>query len=754
MNALTALPPEESNTIRVVKAALHIAAFGVILWPLVTLAGLIAGAVGVVLASFLAVRAHRAGLRPLPAVAFAALAALVFALLGGLVRDSVGIATGLGFHGAVATADILVAGLALPSVLFAIRYLAQRTAVASVLEVLGIAFAAAYVFIDHRHLNLNHPRFFADWLLSQGADPIVVLKGIGVAIMVVAVIMLLRRQGLLKGWVSMLLAAAVGLMVFLFIKDDPPIQPASPPTSALAGGDEEADAEEDDDGEGGGGGEDGDQQADGGGGGGGGGDGQGGQGPTGRRKKDGNSPYSNPPNQNDPQPVALVTFHDDVETKEGIFYFRQQVLSSFNATHLAADNTGRYDTDVIGTFPLGGPVEAVHEQEAGAHIRVPTSMFLMVDHPQPVALSHAISLAPRDNPNPRLFVAAYEVVSMMPSTDWSRLLGRTSGANFDEATREHYFARPDDPRYGSMADEILRDLDPRFHDDTLMKALIIKRYLEKEGFYTLKEKYESEEDPTAAFLFGTMRGYCVHFAHSAAFLFRSVGIASRVAVGYASDVTRRGTGSSMLILGNQAHAWPEIYLDGVGWVTFDIYPERSDEPPQQIIDQDLANMLGEIARDDPSGGRASNPNRTPFPWSSILWGLLALAGAAIALAYVVKVFRRLAPAFAGPATLHKASLRAATDALADVGLVRDYGESRERFARRMANLSPSLSELTMQHLRAALGAPIQAFGPEGDAAHARVRALHRQVKAELRKNLAWHQRLLAALNPIGWFRAR
>jgi len=750
MSKMTVAPPAESTAIRIVKAALHILALGLIFWPLVTPAGLIAGAVGVIAASVLAILAHRAGLRVIPAVVMALIASILFAFLAGFVRDSIPISTGLGFHGAVMTADILFAGLALPSALFLIRFLAQRYAIASVLEVLAIASSATFVFIDHRYLNLNHPRFFADWLLSQGADPILVLKAMGVAIMVVAVIMLLRRQGLLKGWTSMLLAAAVGLLVFVVIKDDPPIQPVSPPTSALAGGDEEANADEDD----GGGGKDGDQESNGGGGKGDG-DGKGGEGPTGRRNKDGNSPYSNPPKNQDPQPVALVTFHDDVETKDGIFYFRQQVLSSFNATHLAADKTGDFDKDVFQNFPLTGPIEAPHSQEAGAHVRVPTSMFLMADHPQPVALSHAVSLAPRENPNPRLFVAAYEVVSMMPSTDWSRLLGRTSGeTGWTEAQRTHYLERPDDPRYRSLADEIMRDLDPRFHDDTLMKALIIKDYLEKKGFYTLKEKYQSETDPTAAFLFGTMRGYCVHFAHSAAFLFRSVGIASRVAVGYASDVTRRGTGSSMLILGNQAHAWPEIYLDGIGWVTFDIYPERSDEPPQQIIDQDLANMLGEIARDDPSGGRASNPNRAPFPWHVFPWILLGLAASVLAFGYIVKIARRLAPSVASPQRLHRAALRSATDALADLGLVRDFGETRESFASRVAPIAPSLRELTMLHLRAALGAPLAAFGPQKDAEVAKVRALHSSVKRELGTNLKWHQRLLIFINPLGWYRAR
>src|SRR5262249_59532098 len=113
--------------------------------------------------------------------------------------------------------------------------------------------------------------------------------------------------------------------------------------------------------------------------------------------------------------------------------------------------------------------------------------------------------------------------------------------------------------------------------DDVMKALAIKRYLEKEGFYSLKQKQLVGADPVAQFLFGDLRGYCVHFSHAAVFLLRSQGIPARVALGYGVQTKRRGAGSSVLILGNEAHAWPELFIDGVGWVTFDIYPERSDE---------------------------------------------------------------------------------------------------------------------------------------------------------------------------------
>jgi len=229
---------------------------------------------------------------------------------------------------------------------------------------------------------------------------------------------------------------------------------------------------------------------------------------------------------------------------------------------------------------------------------------------------------------------------------------------------------------------------------------------------------------------------------------RPQGIASRVAVADGGDTSRRGSGSSMLILGNMAHAWPEIHLDGVGWVTFDVYPEQSDEEPQEIVDQDLASMLGEIARNDPTGGMSATGKKTPFPWDIILMVIAILAGAIVVGAYSIKFTRRVLPVVARAPSTHRWAMRAALDQLADVGVVRAAGETREHFADRVGDLTPNLRPLTMTHYRAALGAG----QPAEVAADAR-RQLS-AVRHDLGKSLPWWKRLGAYLNPIGWLLSR
>lgn len=728
---LSSRPPSESVLVQVVKVLLYVAAFGAVQLyrPLTTPVGFLAFALAVVFATLIAQRAFRADMRSLAVLALGVGFGAFFHFLAGWVRDTTPVATALGVDGTIYASDVFEFGLSTLAMLFFVRFFAKRYRVFAVVEIVAVVAIASYTLIEHRGLQINRPYWFADAFFSLGWDPVVFLKAFGVGLMVLGLLMALRRPGATKGWLSFLVAAVVGVVAFLILLNrEPPSAQAVPPTADLMPDDEGDPANADKDGDGK---PDKDQDGEGGG--------------SGRSK----SPFGKNAQRPPPQPVAVVTFHDDFEPKEPVLYFRQQVLSTFDQTHLNADSSGRFDRDVITTFPTQGEVLAENPPEASFHKRVPTSMFLISDHPQPVALSHAMSIRPLDNPNPNLFVAAYEVTSLAMDSEWRRLVGRKSiPDSWDEETRRHYTEYPDDPRYLSLSDEILRDIDPRYLDDDLIRAIAIKRYLEKNGFYTLKETHQDETDPTASFLFGSMRGYCVHFAHAAVFLMRSQGIAARVAVGYGVDTARRGSGSSMLILGNMAHAWPEIHLDGVGWVTFDVYPEQSDEPPQEIVDQDLASMLGEIARNDPTGGLSATGKRTPFPWREILIIVAILAGTVVVSAYAIKFARRLLPLTAGAASTHRWAMRAALDRLADLGIVRAPGETRERFAERHAHLVPSLRALTMTHYRAALGAG----PPEATASEARQQLS--AVAKDLGRTVPWWKRLGAHLNPIGWLRSR
>ncbi|HKA91102.1 MAG TPA: transglutaminase-like domain-containing protein [Haliangiales bacterium] len=670
------------------------------LLPIATPPGIAAGIAGTLLGYLLARVGAARGLR-LPAGLLLGALAIAFGYLGGqwILDHAPGGGTGV----AIQAADATFYGLGCLGGFFGICLLGQRARVFSVIELVAVVGAVAHTFSAHRHHHIHEPRFLSDWAWSKGIDPTLVLAAAGVVAIVLAAVTLVRARRAAKLAVTLLFLLLGGATALLLSRNVRIDNDADTNGLGLAKGDK--DDKSDKDGKG---------------------DGDGGGGSSSRP----------------PDPVAVALLHDDLPDAD-VLYFRQAVLSRFNVDRLVEDTSGRFDRDLIGAFPAGGePLRGVSAQSPAFHRRLHTSMYLLVDHAQPVGIGHPVELRALENPDPRRFVVAYDVDSMFAIRDVRRLVGRTAQPpDWTEAERRHYTELPDDPRYLELSDRLVRDVDPRFVGDDVMKALAIKRYLEKEGFYSLKQKKLVGTDPTAKFLFGgDMRGYCVHFAHAAVFLMRSQGIPARVALGYGVQTRRRGAGSALLIFGNEAHAWPEMYVAGVGWVTFDIYPERSDEPPPVPFDEDLQSALGELARKDKTGGKAADPeSRLVIPWGAIGGGAGALLGALLVAAYAVKGVRR------ARGSSHRLVYRGVLDRLSDLGEARRFGETRERHAARVAALSPTFAALTREHLRLALGREA-----EGKAALPRVRDLARATRAELRQKASFFARVWAALNPIGW----
>ncbi|MDF3297109.1 transglutaminase TgpA family protein [Streptomyces tropicalis] len=72
------------------------------------------------------------------------------------------------------------------------------------------------------------------------------------------------------------------------------------------------------------------------------------------------------------------------------------------------------------------------------------------------------------------------------------------------------------------------------------------------------------------------RGFCVHFSFAMAAMARTLGIPARVAVGFAPG-SPQADGTVAVGL-RDAHAWPELYFEGVGWTRFEPTPTRGSTP--------------------------------------------------------------------------------------------------------------------------------------------------------------------------------
>ena len=95
------------------------------------------------------------------------------------------------------------------------------------------------------------------------------------------------------------------------------------------------------------------------------------------------------------------------------------------------------------------------------------------------------------------------------------------------------------------------------------KASLLRDFFRNGTFtYDPDVDLDDQVDATLQFL-RERRGFCVQFASTYALMARSLGIPTRVAVGFTPGKLNPVTGRYS-VTNFQAHAWPEVWLEGVG----------------------------------------------------------------------------------------------------------------------------------------------------------------------------------------------
>lgn len=117
------------------------------------------------------------------------------------------------------------------------------------------------------------------------------------------------------------------------------------------------------------------------------------------------------------------------------------------------------------------------------------------------------------------------------------------------------------------------------------RAVAIERYL-RQIPYDLKVSIgPAGADIVEYFLFQLKKGYCDYYATAMVVLARAAGIPARYVTGYIAESYDADEGA-FIITADQAHAWPEIYFPGMGWVPFEPTGGRpAIERPQEPIPQ-------------------------------------------------------------------------------------------------------------------------------------------------------------------------
>ena len=109
--------------------------------------------------------------------------------------------------------------------------------------------------------------------------------------------------------------------------------------------------------------------------------------------------------------------------------------------------------------------------------------------------------------------------------------------------------------------------------DTLYRIIYkIAIYLADTAEYTLEPYgYKDSSSYVYQFLHTAKNGYCVQYATAAVMLLRSLGIPARYVEGFkTSEFERDGKGYKTVVLDKDSHAWVEVYVDGPGWMTFEV----------------------------------------------------------------------------------------------------------------------------------------------------------------------------------------
>ena len=99
-------------------------------------------------------------------------------------------------------------------------------------------------------------------------------------------------------------------------------------------------------------------------------------------------------------------------------------------------------------------------------------------------------------------------------------------------------------------------------------------------------------DPVTEFL-ASKRGYCVQFASAMVLMARAAGIPARMAIGFLPGSLQDGL---YVVVAADAHAWPELFFPGAGWVRFEPTPAgRSGTAPPWTTVQPTSAPTASVA---------------------------------------------------------------------------------------------------------------------------------------------------------------
>ena len=152
------------------------------------------------------------------------------------------------------------------------------------------------------------------------------------------------------------------------------------------------------------------------------------------------------------------------------------------------------------------------------------------------------------------------------------------------------------PESNPRLEKLALNLKQKFSNDIDRSNAVLALFREQQYFYTLAPPLLTNNS-LDQFFFDTKAGFCVHYASAYTYLMRAAGIPARVVTGYlggeynnindTQSSLNTKQGGYLSIYQYDAHAWAEIWLDGIGWQRVD--PTAAVDP--QRVDSGWSNDL-------------------------------------------------------------------------------------------------------------------------------------------------------------------
>ena len=311
-----------------------------------------------------------------------------------------------------------------------------------------------------------------------------------------------------------------------------------------------------------------------------------------------------------------MTFEINLEEPTDFGAFPEDLQPVARAIRAAAETGTLTFTSAIESLPEDTVIQEIERDG-----RRTKKVILSRKPPNPPDIT---AIRPRRDLNPG---DTYDAISYSSTASEEAL--REAGTEYPTWVTDRYLQLTDDlpQRVRGLAEGLTDN-----RDNSYDKALAIRDWLRKIPFYTTDiEALPEDADGVDYFLFESKRGYSSYFSSSMVVMLRSIGIPSRLAVGYTTGEWDEEL-SRYRVISAHAHSWPEAYFPNYGWIAFEPVHIHGPIVRGGFIKGDEESGIEDVARllqgGDPPGlgqevpGPVGRLSLGPVPG----WGIVVTGG--------------------------------------------------------------------------------------------------------------------------------